>query len=71
MSSDLLRLVGGEEEHFHSWKRGDDLPRGIDAVQDRHVDVDDDHVGLQLAGQLDCFAAVTGFAADLEGGVSP
>ena len=43
--------------------------RGLDAVQLRHGDVHDDHVGMQFLGQLHGFAAVAGLAHDLHVGL--
>jgi hypothetical protein len=46
--------------------RGHDLLRRRDAVQHRHLDVEDDEVGAQLAGQPHRGLAVAGLAADRE-----
>ena len=42
----------------------DPLGRG-DAVEDRHLDVEDDQVGPVLLGQLDRLVAVAGLADDV------
>src|SRR5260370_36672455 len=41
---------------------GEDLPRRVQPVQVRHSDIEQQNVRLQLAGVLDGFAAVPGFA---------
>ena len=46
--------------------RDDDLARGLDAVQLRHLDVHHDDVGLQLLRQRDRLRAVDGLTHDLD-----
>ncbi len=52
---------GGEDDDRRDPLAGDDLGGG-DAVQDRHLHVEDDQVGAQVAGQLDRLLAVAGLA---------
>ena len=47
-----------------------DLLGGGDAVHDRHLDVHDDDVGLELDGHLDGLLAVAGLADDLVAGLA-
>ena len=44
-----------------------DLRRGLDAVQPGHLQVHQDHVGLQVQGQVDCRPAVRGGPDHLHG----
>src|SRR5205823_5409785 len=45
---------------------GVDTTRGLDAVEPRHLDVEERHVGPRLASELDRLEPVTRLAADLE-----
>ena len=42
-----------EREHGHLWEPGFDLPRGFDAVQERHTDVQHGNVRLKIERQPD------------------
>ena len=46
------------------------LCQGIAAMHHRHVQIQQDHIGVQLLGQLDPFQAIAGFAHDLEIGLA-
>ena len=58
-----------EREHAGARRRGDQAAGGFDAVQLRHGDVHDDHIGLKLFAELHGFAAVAGLADDLHVGL--
>jgi hypothetical protein len=47
----------------------DDLGRRVDAIELGHSNVHDDHVGRELFGEADGFAAIGGFADDIDSGV--
>ena len=57
--------VRGKDEHLGAGTGGEDLPRGLEAVEQRHRDVHDDDVGPER-GQLHRLPAVVGFADDLD-----
>jgi hypothetical protein len=44
----------------------DDLGRSVDAVELGHGNVHDNHVGRELFGEADGFAAIGGFADDFD-----
>src|SRR4051812_10765226 len=62
------RAVGerGEHEHGGLGTLLEHAPGRLDAVDARHVEVHDDHVGLQLAGALDRLRPVGGGADELD-----
>ena len=45
---------------------GDNLPRCLDAVQQRHADIENGDIGVQRGGQVHRLAAVIGLAHHLE-----
>ena len=47
------RVVTGERDQAHVWMVPPEACRGRDAVEKRHVQVEDDRVGIQLLGELD------------------
>ena len=51
----------GKYDDFGAREFGHNLAGGIDAVEIGHVQIHDDHAGLQPAGQLDGSPAVFGF----------
>jgi hypothetical protein len=62
-------LEGGEQDDLDVRAGVLDQPGGVEAAQDRHAQVHQDHVGLQLLGQGDRVGAVGGLAGDLEAGL--
>jgi hypothetical protein len=58
----VVRIINS---HAGEGALGGDLARGGEAVQLRHADVHEHHVGAQRAGQLDRLAAVPSLAHDL------
>ena len=60
---ELLVLGVGEHQDLGLLRQ---RARGRDAVHHRHADVQAHDVGLDLAGELDRLAAVTGLADDLD-----
>src|SRR6266571_3458963 len=61
-----LLLKGREHHDLGSRARLDDLARGIDAVQERHHDVEHGDVRLMLPRQLDRRPAIGSLGYDLE-----
>ena len=56
--------VLGEEDDRNLGHDLFQLARGLQAVEDRHGNVEDDQVGLALNGEVDGFLAVAGFGAE-------
>ena len=54
-----------ENEHARVREAPGDLPRRLDAVQERHGDVEDRHVRLVLLGKAHGFTAVARLGHDL------
>ncbi len=54
-----------EEEYFGSGGDSPDFQRGLHAVHHRHVDIQEDDIGIQLFDFFDRFPAVFRFSADL------
>jgi hypothetical protein len=47
---------------------GKDLPRGVEAIEVRHSDIEQQNIRLEFVGQFDGFTTVFGFAANLPSG---
>src|SRR5579883_751781 len=62
---DAIGFVHGEDEDFGSWKGLVNATSGLDAIEERHADIKDEDIGLQLDGFVDGLAAVGGFGANL------
>jgi len=56
--------VLGEEDDRNLGHGLFELARGLEAVEDRHGNVEDDEVGPALNGEVDGFLAVAGFGAE-------
>ena len=50
--------MNGENQNAGFGHEGQNLPRRIQTVQVRHADVEQQDVGLELGGTLDCFATI-------------
>ena len=61
----VLDVRDGEHDDLDVHHLLADEPDGLDAVHDRHLDVEDDEVGTQGPGLLDPHEAVLGLADDL------
>ena len=62
----LVLLVGGEQQHDHGLGGGEDLPRRLEPVDARQVDVHQHQVGCQGGRHGDGVLARLGLAHDLE-----
>ena len=62
-------LEGGEQDHLGGGAGVLDQAGGVEAAEDRHAQVHQDHVGLQLLGQRDRVGAVGGLAGHVEAGL--
>ena len=62
-------LEGGEQDHLDGRAGVLDQAGGVQAAEDRHAQVHQDDVGLQLLGQGDRVGAVGGLADDVEAGL--
>jgi hypothetical protein len=58
--------VHGKEDHPRPRTHSEDLAGRVEAVQDRHREIQDRHVRAAIASQADGLLAVRGFADDLE-----
>src|SRR6266550_534169 len=65
---DELVLSIGRQHHNRNRPFGEDAPRSLDAVEARHLHVEDRQVGLLGTRELDCFLTVPRLGADLEAG---
>jgi hypothetical protein len=63
--NEFVGFVHGEDEDFGSWKGLVNATSGLDAIEERHADIKDEDIGLQLDGFVDGLAAVGGFGANL------
>jgi len=62
----LRRFVDCEKEDFHLRSDAPDFKCGLYAVHQRHVDVEENEVGLQFDDLLDGFLAVLSLTAHLK-----
>jgi hypothetical protein len=62
----LVQVERGEDEDPRRAVGGHDPPGGLDAVDARHPDVHQDHVGVQFPGQPDRLGPVAGLAHDVD-----
>jgi len=58
--------VHGQENRPRPWRNTDDLPGGVEPVQQRHGQIEHGHVRARVARPPDGFLAVGGFPDDLE-----
>jgi hypothetical protein len=65
----LRALEGAQHHHLGRGPAVLDEPGRVQAVEDRHAQVDDDDVGLQLPGHGDRVGPVAALADDLEAGL--
>ena len=65
----LFGIVDGKNEDAGIRIGGEDLPSGIQAVQVRHSDIQQENVRLEFGGKFDGFTTVLGFAANLPSGM--
>ncbi len=56
----------GQEDRPRPGRSADDLPGGVEAIQQRHGQIEHGHIRAQVAGPLDGLLAVRGFADNLK-----
>ncbi len=59
-------VVGGEDDDLGIGAMAQDLPGGLESVENRHGHIDHDHVGSQRSGEFHRIVAVAGLGDDLE-----
>ncbi len=62
----IVGVVSGKDDDLRPGQRRHDLPRGLNAVQTRHLDVHQNHIGLQLLRQIHRFDAIGGLTDHLQ-----
>jgi hypothetical protein len=67
--NEIIGLVHGEDENFRGGRRFADAPSSLDAIEERHTDIEDGDVGLALGSFFDGVAAVGSFGAHFPSGV--
>lgn len=67
--NEVIGLVHSENEDFRGGSGSVDATGGLDAVEERHTDIEDGYVRLKLGGFFDGVSAVGGFGADLPMGM--
>ena len=65
----MIGFVNRKNEHFTARRGLANLTRGLNAVQLRHADVENDNVRPQLAGLGNRFASSVSFGTDLPAGL--
>ena len=61
---DLLRVRDRQNQNAMAGFVSQNLPCGFQPIQVWHSDVQNDHIGLQLPGLLDCFTAISSLSAN-------
>jgi hypothetical protein len=56
----IVGVVGGQDDDLCSGPRRHDLSCGLNAVQARHLDVHQDHIGQQPLGHIQRFDTIGG-----------
>jgi len=62
--NEFVGFMHGENENLGVGKRLVDAASSVDTVQQRHADIENQDVGLELDCFLDGFASIGGFGAD-------
>ena len=62
--NEVVGFVHGEDEDFDFGRRFVNAASGLDAVEERHADIQDDDMRLEFGGFFDGIATVGGLSAD-------